>query len=844
MTDEHQDTPQGAPLPQPRLQDSTQPDSSQLEFPQLLLEASLDSLLTHSHVSTMTSPAADTNLETDAPLSESWATLSNSDYSREDDLRSETTDVGSLVSQNGVEDVHSLGDHSDSEAGDEPQPSSNDEYAQRSSRSFGQQQSGASSQNLTEVGTTLSNSHSEFIAFEEPGSWPEKGQVDLKHTIDILDEADMDIPHTGAAQLCVTLRMTMSRTRLDLQRPFRLLYIGNSNSKQDILAKISDALIAGAEANFDARRGESSLYHIAPSAFGDDGTPTHGEPMAVNNTLIVVDELKSAAYNVEVDPNEIELCLKYGTRYHSRQNGIGYEISSVMPWASPDVAIFFLANDDSRTVRDTMHCAQLFMLRHHIPFMMISDETYLTSTANTLLLNHQSLHICIESRQPGIFGSHILRRLPVDINTFDSMDPKQLNKGLACLIDTAQLSVPTLPAQSGSTRENKMLSSDAGDVEKNLGKSIWMTQAPAYGYKSVLTQVLVLVVLVLGSVCVYGVGRAGILTVSSFISAEGDLVTPSAALISAPLTIVHVQSELTSSHTPIPTIDVGNSLATVPNSDLAALLTQPGNELLVNKSDKFQVQIIGDCHMIIKTPAKLKAKRRLPSFKVSVARGTELLDDFSLSELFDGFHAVKIDREDAYGLLNVTITLAKVGIVEVHEVDFGTPWLKVAGWKKGASQIQENLDTAQSALLAAIQQLRSDLQTAGNWRTVTYGFSSRYEAVTGETKILLERVRKATGTITERVKLISAMFQWKQQEIASNAITEQLCFFQNKATESSTYLGNLINDLRQTGLSKIAMAQKRAQMVALKSKRRRAIRQRVQEDEGAKRGRKGKKCNR
>ena len=140
-------------------------DQPQLAYPQLLLEASLQSLLAHSFASTMTTLATDTNLEPDTPLSESWATLS--DYSREDDLRSETTDVGSLVSNNGTEDIHSVHEDDDSEAEDEPQTSSNDDNSSEPSDPLGQPEDHARMSTSYQMDTPTSMStHSNLIAFE------------------------------------------------------------------------------------------------------------------------------------------------------------------------------------------------------------------------------------------------------------------------------------------------------------------------------------------------------------------------------------------------------------------------------------------------------------------------------------------------------------------------------------------------------------------------------------------------------------------------------------------------------------------------------------------------------
>src|SRR2546423_936501 len=188
---------------------------------------------------------------------------------------------------------------------------------------------------------------------------------------------------------------------------------------------------------------------------------------------------------------------------------------------------------------------------------------------------------------------------------------------------------------------------------------------PWYGCSAPLRQIMTVVLgFIVCGLC-YAACRAGILMASSYLAGHGELVAPSVVLVPATASIGQLKSSvaLTSTpvaltSTPVATADMSlpKGLATVAPGGLGALLSHPNNEMLVNKSDRFQVQVIGDCHMIIKAPAKLKVKRRDPSFKISVTRGNELLDNLSLSKLFDGVYTVQIDREDAYGLLNVTIT--------------------------------------------------------------------------------------------------------------------------------------------------------------------------------------------
>src|SRR2546423_1301994 len=701
----------------------------QLDYPQIFLDFSLESLLSHSNAGRMTTSAPESHLEPDNLLSESWATLSNSDYSREDDLRSETTDVGSLVSNNGTEDVHSIEDDLESEDDEEQLARNNDVGSSQGTDTLAQRLPPASSSFGHQGVATLGNDDFSAIEFEEPrtDSWPEAGQVDVKHTVQIFNEAEARQileafpPSTNVTQLVGTVRMSMSRTSLELERPLRVFYAGDLVARDDILVKIASALLAGVDPASGYRDLESSRYHILPQHYGP-GAPSGGADLVpIQKTQIIVDEIKSACYGDKCQ-SEIDVGLKNGSHYSSRRKGSKYDITSTTQSFVPDMALFYTSEDDSPLLRQILQCAYEFMDRHHIPSMVICDVVSWKSSFNALPINCQSSHICIESKASETQESRILKRLPIDFTTFDKIDAKQLNKNMACLIDPALLSSPAIIPRTAPLVPTDIKAPVPGDVEKNLSKSTMVGGTPPHGYRALIQQILFVALgFVVCTLC-YAACRTGIIMASSYMAGRADLVAPTAVLTPPTSSIGHVQSSVALTSTPVATVDrsVSKNMAIVTYGDVPSSLSLPHNELLVNKSDRFQVQVIGDCHMIIKAPAKLKVRRRDPGFKISVARGPEQLDNLTLSKLFDGVYTVKIDREDAYGILNVTITMAKVGITEVHEVDFGTPWLKAAGWKKAASKAQEDIGTVQEAAFAFAQTLAMDLgSTFRTWSNFT-----------------------------------------------------------------------------------------------------------------------------
>ena len=142
----------------------------------------------------------------------------------------------------------------------------------------------------------------------------------------------------------------------------------------------------------------------------------------------------------------------------------------------------------------------------------------------------------------------------------------------------------------------------------------------------------------------------------------------------------------------------------------------------------FEVQPIGDSHVDIKFPHGFSSRRKRPMFEVCVNRYERTLPyemfekhlTWEMSKLFDGIYSLTLDRKDAHGLMNITVSSLNPRLCETTEVDFGTPWLKVANWKHAAqvisSQLMKEFDIAQANLsgnygrfASEFQQLMSDV---------------------------------------------------------------------------------------------------------------------------------------
>ena len=679
-----------------------------LAYPELL-SLSLSTLLSHSHTTerTMTNPSSELRPESESSLSESWATLSSSDYSHDDDLRSEITDTPSLVSHNGTEDVHSIGEDTESES-EEQQADGGDEHASPDTAlGLGMPEPTSTSlDHETPIASTFQDSHEEIIVFEETETLSSTKNQQLHKTLTKFNHLLRTESDTIICQGQVTAHMPVAEAHLGNDSPLKVLYYGDTTARPDILAKLADALIAGLSHENDRRQLESSRYHVIPSEFGPGSSPSRGDLVPIQKTQMLVDEISCVRNGSDGSGDTIELVLKTGTRYSSTRVGKSYKLEAPMK-NRPDVAVFYVGHGSPSVATLESSAAFSFLLRHDIPVLFIGKEELSTiNTQGSPLPDTHGLHVSITATNPVTEETWTLQELPISLETFCNIYPEQLNRHLAYLIKSSTQARATLPKNGDPVLQLKKTECPSpSDPEKNISNSGYLSRQSGFDWNSntctpLLRQGFLLVLSLLLTALFY----TAISSVLFRITHTEPLtlgVSTSTPLTMPTMTSVSVSSSIAASSS------APQSLATIQTDRaLQAFLAQPAADIGVNKSDNFQVQVIGDCHMIIKAPAKLQAKvkRNAPGFKVSVSRGAELVNA-TISKLFDGVYTVKIDREEAYGPLNVTIRMAKPKIDETYEVDFGTGWLKAAGWKMISDQVREDLDAAQSTLQTKMQEL-------------------------------------------------------------------------------------------------------------------------------------------
>ncbi|KAJ5496749.1 hypothetical protein N7463_008736 [Penicillium fimorum] len=702
--------------------------ASSLQYPTLPpLTVSVEEWLSRSRPTNMTSDRL-----VDHPpktLSDSWATLSVSDIRSEDGSHSEQTDTCSLIDQASPDDVSSLdGRYSGSEAEAQDEDNQEDDGVDRDEVQCTESASqelpalfAASRATINDSATTTKPSFprtSDSIEFVEPEKWPEIERVELKHTIRIFEgaaasELKSRLPYNSTDSiLMATVQQTMTKQSLDLDKPFRVLYVGQPGFRNIILDKIGDVLVSSSCAGSEPSSAESSRYHVVPTSFGAGAVPNFAELLPIHVQL-VVDECLEATADPHADrPSTLNLKFKNRPVCTSAWNGSDYHVTSATDWTLPDVAIIFVSGLDDAVAAKTQRLAHMFLERHGVPAMVISEEPLWNMAGEVIPLNHNSLHTCLESRHPVSGETAVLRRYPIDLKTFESITPGQLNRNLASLVGLYPKKGYKVTADTPKPLQRNIF----GDFEKYPGN--WLPSSYTTRVRE-LAPTLRLVTLTLISAIAISIGYAGVKVLVVFLAqcfAGSALSNASSPMVSH----VSPTSTLTLNRVAQPSISAQSSssmrLLHVPSGNSIPEVTVPTTSTAKpwGATNEFEIQVIGDCHVIIKPPHKFASSKKQPQFNVSVHRENKALT-YELSQLFDGVYTLKLNREDAYGLVNLTITTkTRQPTSQTMAVDFGTPWLKIANWKRAAqeisSQFAKEIQIAQTGLTEVYGRLSTDLQ--------------------------------------------------------------------------------------------------------------------------------------
>lgn len=636
------------------------------------------------------------------------------------------------------------------------------------------------------------NEQQDIIQFEEPSviNLNSSRFTEVSYTLQVLEKLERSnelydtFGGSFPGQLAVTVKQTMTTHGLTPEGgSYKILYVGPPKFRESIVQKIGTALAASLKCSTpDSESSRPSKFNIVPiSGFGESATP---EVVLIDSSGLElnVEECHYATFTKREDGNDtLHLEMTDGKTVHSMWNGSKFAL--IGDWKVPDIAIFCLPEHDYPLSKQTRQFARSVMSRHGVQSIVISQTEQWYKYKEHVTLDYLTPHICLESRlsKPGL--SQVIKRAPIDLATFLSIDAGQMNRNLACLAVAHGSSRPR-PQQISETNSTykansiqsyiwSFLDSYLSDSQREILESLERFEPMA-----IFTFFLMFLFLL-------GISVSGFLGASK-VSNSRIFPTTAVATTTLASTVPPMSSFATLATSTAQT--TGNQVSTIrsssPNTDIASFLLD-AYLLAPNKSEQFKVHVLGDCHIVLRPPHWFSKLKKPPQLSFKVLRGTTDLEH-QLTTLFDGVHALQIPREDAYGLLNVSIwTGPKPNINEIFEVDFGSSWLKVAGWKKATRAMRESvrddlrsLQTklsnmyghAKTGLAASLEQQR--MKVKAQRETEKAIIQSHYKTAVRTKKLLVAKTRNFTrdlnAQIHESKAIISKTIRARAEQVSSD----------------------------------------------------------------------------
>lgn len=709
--------------------------SASLRFPTIPVDGTPASWGSHSQIVTMTSNHEESGDDT-------TSSLGDSSYDFIDDRSNATTDdeeQDAMTASTTSSDVHTFEQVDVPLRGRGPNdPADQSSHRQALAEPCDKEVFSGSEPISSQGSHLLAYDEQEPIEFDEPSvtNLNSSRFTEVSHTLKIIEkqssrnELDKNVLNRLQSQLAVTVRQTMTSHSLAPEGgQYKILYLGDPSAREPIIQKIGTALAAGlTRSTREPDKARSSKFSIVPiSDFGDESSP---EVVLIDSSgleLTVEDCLYASFARKDSGTDSLRMNLSSGTLVESMWTGSSFAVSN--NWRLPDIAVFYIPDSDNFAFKMTRQFAQSFMNRHKVLSIVISQSTLWDKPiTEPITLNYMTPHICLESRKSNFVNAHIVRRFPIDLTTFLNIDAGQMNRNLACLAATA--------ASSQHRQDRKVTSAE--ELRKTTNQGSWsfrgLIESIVYdvqgdglrglnryeytaGMAVLLMSVLGMLAFGFGLTELLGASKVSnsrvfpvqtkVLSTSSSSTTALSSVVPSFLPSAPPL----VSGSGSGSGSPISTqVSVAKSVS--PNTDLAAFLLD-AYTLAPNKSEQFKVHALGDCHIVLKPPHWLSKMRKSPKLLFKVLQGdVELVHQ--PTTLFDGVYALQIKREDAYGVLTVEVwTESKPVVNENFEVDFGTSWLRVAGWKKATHALTEtfrcDLHSVQTSLSTVYDHAKTEL---------------------------------------------------------------------------------------------------------------------------------------
>lgn len=543
-------------------------------------------------------------------------------------------------------------------------------------------------------------------------------------------------------QVAVTVKQTMVSHGLVLDQPYKVLYIGDNSARDQVIQKIGSALAA----TLESEKARPSRFNIVPiSSFGDSTSP---EVVLIDSTglELSVEECHSASFvKLEGGNDTISMILSDRTLVESFWSASKFTVTD--HWELPDIAIFYLSENDNISSKQTRRFARSFMSRHFVPCIFISQTPcWNYSSQEIIALDPKTPHLCLQAVGSEVTKSETIRRMPIDLQSFLSLDCRQVNRNLACLatIYRTGYSKPESidPSRSPMTRP-----------ERNSKDNYRAAEKISPVEKILRSGLLLLLGFLLYQLAISNVFNAP----QTYRQNTKDAAAVPTITLTRPTSVLLVSTKTDLTKSPVLTSSPRNQYLTPrsgsaqANTEIVSFL-QDGQGLLPNNSDKFKISVLGDSHILLRPPQWFIRSRKAPKLSFCVSRGTHALKH-QVSTPFDGVFTIEIPRDDAYGLLNVSIwTTAKPKIEVSFEVDFGSSWWSRAGHAV-VGLLRKDIAFVNTGLTTFSNQTTKDFRLRMGW--VHEEASKILNTVENIGTASLDQTARATDLVLTRTRSLS-----------------------------------------------------------------------------------------
>ncbi|KIW64236.1 hypothetical protein PV04_09183 [Phialophora macrospora] len=624
-------------------------------------------------------------------LDGSWASLAGDESSNEDDLQSEHTDVGSLLDVHSSDDVHSVTDGvttDDAESTDEEDlgdtlteeldrghilgPYIRHELPVHSLPSDIRQSQHPRENNVQEIIPLRRNT---FTTSKE------------------LTEAEVQaLPlfRRNAAESTKYFRvieMPVLEDGLDLDKHnhFKVLLLGRQveQFRPEIQRKVGDALVTRVATPSYTVPTSVTRFLLVPNTFGPGAEPDFADLVAIDKQIdFDCYDLVTASR----DPGQqSELTLansQTGTELISKRSGSAFVVDNPR-WTVPDLAIICVHLSDEDFMDLDSFRLITFVERHHIPHILIRMNRGWQGQYGGAVTAH-SLHETIEPqhKQPQYKPSSLL---PVDMAAFLNLDSAQLNRHIAHVVSTAerarfremddQISLAKKAEEKSTTISDRLPRLNAS-ILKNVLMVLWVIGVYLFlGYQ---------LWPVLSGLSSGVIGRE----VVSSISAEQ--LVPTTTGRPGPLSTSYNSGQ---------------------ESKAVQLILDPSSTRVrpapAEDKARFQIGIAGGNQLLVKLPKVALSHKGRSKLTVELRRNKQIVPA-AVQELFEGVVMVQLLPHDAYGDIEVNLTMSRPELTEIVNVAFGD-WYQLLE----RYHLRDLLSTLDGHVQAKVSNISTTLQYIG-----------------------------------------------------------------------------------------------------------------------------------